>query len=105
MVLTIVRCAIAFLKRSPTLYIAASAVDETPIQYPPAAPQPAKNLSPLHLLSNPPQIGRAVQQECRDRYRMPPSACKNVCSGTASPIRNLYPAKPETAARSRATTA
>src|SRR4028118_2431432 len=78
MVLTIVRCAIAFLKRSPTLYIAASAVDETPIQYPPAAPQPAKNLSPLHLLSNPPQIGRAVQQECRDRYRMPPSACKNA---------------------------
>src|SRR4028119_2533895 len=23
------------------------------------------------------QIGRAVQQECRDRYRMPSSACKN----------------------------
>src|SRR4028119_1088967 len=24
------------------------------------------------------QIGRAVQQECRDRYRMPSSACKNT---------------------------
>src|SRR5262249_56363986 len=23
------------------------------------------------------QIGRAVQQECRDRSRIPPSACKN----------------------------
>src|SRR2546430_11166983 len=25
------------------------------------------------------QIGRAVQQECRDRFRMPSSACKKKC--------------------------
>src|SRR2546428_7239639 len=28
------------------------------------------------ILSFPREIGRAVQQECRDRSRMPPSACK-----------------------------
>src|SRR5687767_14599951 len=36
----------------------------------------------IKLLSRKPKIGRAVQQECRDRSRMPSSACtaKPACA-------------------------
>src|SRR5437870_9465376 len=39
----------------------------------------ALRLSPLRR-----EIGRAVQQECRDRARMPSSACKNTQRGAVT---------------------
>src|SRR4028118_2435413 len=41
------------------------------------------------LQKNGVKIGRAVQQECRDRSRMPSSACKNSVSPIVSPCGTL----------------